>query len=90
MAKKKEFQWTTEQNIGVVEVNERERRLVKFCSLELEETEEREAETRWYISITTLKYFKDVWNPVKNAVFPLDTWFEIVELVNQNVEFDEE
>lgn len=90
MAKKKDFRWTTEQNIGVVDVNERERRLVKFCSLELEETEEREAETRWYISIITLKYFKNVWNPVKNAVFPLDTWFEIVDLVNQNVEFDEE
>lgn len=89
MAKKKEFQWTAEQSIGIVEVNERERRLVKLCSLELEETENREAETRWYVCITTLKYFKDVWNPVKNAVFPLDTWFEIVELVNENVEFEE-
>jgi hypothetical protein len=89
---KKDFEWTTTQQVGVVDVNERERRLVQFCSLDIER--EDETETRWYIAIATMKFFKkkgedtETWRTVKNATFPMDTWVEIVDLVNENIEFE--
>jgi hypothetical protein len=89
---KKEFSWTSEQHIGEVEVNEREKRVISFCSLGIEREEE--TETRWYVSIATQKFFKrkgeaeESWRPVKNATFPLDTWVDIVDLVNNNIEFE--
>jgi hypothetical protein len=33
-----------------------------------------------------MKHFKDQWNPVKNATFPIDVWVTISDLVNPYIE----
>lgn len=89
---KKEFEWKSQQQIGMVEQNEKKRNLVSFCSLDVEVDEE--TEERWYISIQTMQYFKKkgqddpTWHITKNATFPLDTWMEIKQLVDDNVEYE--
>jgi hypothetical protein len=91
---KKDFAWKIENVIGEVEVHDREKRIVAFCSLDKEI--DGETEEVWYVAITTLKFFKkkgsakEGWHIVKNATFPLETWNEIVELVGENLDYEEE
>lgn len=87
---KKEFAWSSEQQLGTVGINEREKRVVSLCSLDIEREEE--TEERWYVAISTWKYFKkkgetvESWRAVKNATIPLDAWDEINDLVQKACE----
>jgi hypothetical protein len=93
---KSEFEWKSQQQIGVVDVNEKKRNLISFCSLDITDQETDEVEEKWYISIQTLQFYQaktkgdtePVWHISKNSTFPLDTWCEIVDLVNANIEFE--
>lgn len=96
MAKSNEFKWKSQQQLGAVEVNEKEKKVVSLCSLDILEKEDGEMEERWYVSISTWKYFKkreepvETWRPVKGATVPLDCWDEINDLVQKACEGDEE
>jgi hypothetical protein len=88
---KTEFEWSSQQQIGMTEVNEKERRLVSLCSLDIER--EDETETRWYISFSTIKFFKkkdekeETWRPVKGYTIPLDNWQDIRDCIEENIEW---
>jgi hypothetical protein len=85
---KSEFEWKSQQQIGVVEVTEKEKRLISLCSLDITDQETEEVEERWYISISNLKYFKNQWNPVKGYTIPLDNWQQIRDIIESNIEWE--
>lgn len=90
MAGKKEFQWSSSQQLGSADVNEKEKRVVKLVSMDIER--EDETEERWYVSIETWKFFKkkdepeESWRVVKNATIPLAVWDEINDMVQEACE----
>lgn len=89
MAKvKEEFSWDATQEVGIVPINEKKRVNVSFNMKEFE------GEEKWYVSLATEGFFarktrgetEPSWQVNKNATFPLDTWTDIVALINENTE----
>lgn len=92
----KEFAWESEQQLGTVDVHDKEKRVVSLCSLLVGNEEEGEQEERWYVSISTWKYFKkkgeiaESWRAVKGTTIPLDIWDDINDMVQKACEEGEE
>lgn len=89
MAKRnEEFSWDATQEVGIVQVNDKKRVNVSFNMKEFD------GEERWYVSLATEGFFarktkgetEPTWHVNKNATFPLDTWSEIVALIQENTE----
>lgn len=93
---KTEFEWSSQQQLGMVEVNEKERRLISLCSLDIEDEETDEVEERWYINFSTTKFFmskkkgqtEPSWQPVKGYTIPLDSWQEVRDMIEANIEWE--
>lgn len=92
---KTEFQWSSQVQLGAVDVNEKERRLISLCSLEVTINEETdETEERWYINLSTIKFFKKkdekeaTWRPVKGYTIPLDSWQDVRDMIEDNIEWE--
>lgn len=89
---KKEFEWKSTSQIGAVEVSEKKRVLVQFNSLD---SIEEDGEDRWFVSLITLQFFKKkgqeeaAWHITKNASFPMETMMDIMELVSDNIDYEE-
>ena len=93
MAKtKEEFAWKSTEQVGIVPVNDKKRVRVEFNSLDVA------GEEKWYVSLATEGFFarktrgdtEPTWQVQKNATFPLDTWANIVALIEENTEEVEE
>ena len=86
----KEFSWKDTQEIGEVAINEKKKVEVSFNSLDFENADG--TEEVWYVSLATQQFFKKKgqqeadWHITKNATFPMDTWYDIVALINENTE----
>lgn len=85
--KKTDFKWDHEKKLGVVDISEKERRLVSLCGMDdYMEDGETVIDTQWYVSIGKMKFFKETWNFTGGFAIPLDNWLEVVDLVDAQLE----
>ena len=71
---KKEFSWDSEVLVKTIERSDKERHEVKICELN----------GKTYVSVTKVILFqKDGWKPVKNQVFEMGLFDEVVAAVSE-------
>lgn len=72
---KKDFEWDSQREIGTVEINANHRKVVYFCTLK----------DTVYVSVTTVKVYKDQWQPTGGFAIPIDKWNELKDIVNDGL-----
>jgi hypothetical protein len=71
---KKEFSWDSEKLIKTIEVSAYEKREIRICSLR----------SKQYVSFTTLKKIKEIWEPIAGYSIPKAMWNDVVDSIENS------